>query len=136
LKNRDWISKSDPYCEALVNGVSRGRTEVRRNNLNPQWVKHLIKIGGLRPGDELEFKVWDDDRHTRCPGRLPGPQDKNRQSLGSCKLLLPAVGEKKDEWLHLTGTKAEVGDGEPPQLRVVLEVKDAATYRPHACTDA
>jgi len=123
LKNRDWMGKSDPYCELFVGGVSRGQTEVRWNNLSPQWDKGSITIRGLRPGDELEFKVWDDDR------LLPGmSQERNRESLGSCKLPLPAAGEKKDEWLQVEGAAEEVGDGEPPHLHVAVEVRsDAAT---------
>jgi hypothetical protein len=116
LKNRDSVGKSDPYCELFVNGVSKGRTEVRWNNLNPQWHSGAIKVRGLYPEDELEFKVWDDDRI------LPGMSlAKNRECLGSCKLTLPAVGEKKDEWLELVGTAEEVSAGESPQLRVVVQ---------------
>ncbi|CAK0846908.1 unnamed protein product [Prorocentrum cordatum] len=123
LNNRDWLGKSDPYCELFVGGVSRGQTEVRWNNLSPQWDKGSITIRGLRPGDEVEFKVWDDDR------LLPGmSQERNRESLGSCKLPLPAAGEKKDEWLQVEGAAEEVGDGEPPHLHVAVEVRsDAAT---------
>merc|ERR1719277_1039840 len=51
-------------------------------------------------------------------------QENHRECLGSCKLPLPAVGEKKDAWLQVVGSKDEVGGGEPPQLHVVVEMKD------------
>ena len=124
LKNRDWMGKSDPYCELLVNGVTKGHTSVTWNSLNPQW-DSVIAIEGLRPGDELEFKVWDDD--TWFSGQN---MENHRQSLGSCELPLPAVGEKKDAWLQVVGGKDEVGGGEPPQLHVVVEMKARAGPRP------
>merc|ERR1719277_1340283 len=47
-------------------------------------------------------------------------QENHRECLGSCKLSLPAAGEKKDAWLQVVGSKDEVGGGEPPQLHGVV----------------
>jgi len=121
LKNRDSnaMGKSDPYCELLVNGVSKGQTEVRWNSLYPQWGKGSFEVRGLRWFDVLELKVWDHDRVLPMMS-----QEQHRESLGSCKMPVPAVGTKKDEWLQVVGTAEEVGGGEPPQLHVIVQIHE------------
>ena len=68
LVNRDTGSKSDPFC--IMYGFSNksgkwvelGRTEVIKDNLNPDWVKKFIipyKFNEVQP---IKFEIWDYDQ--------------------------------------------------------------------------
>ena len=67
LVNRDITSKSDPQCFLYIrHGLSDkfieiGRTEVIKDNLNPDWVKKFEIQFKFNESQLLKFELWDID---------------------------------------------------------------------------
>ncbi|XP_054164374.1 copine-9-like [Oppia nitens] len=67
LINRDITSKSDPQCILYIrHGLSDkfieiGRTEVIKDNLNPDWIKKFDIQFKFNESQLLKFELWDFD---------------------------------------------------------------------------
>jgi len=95
LDKMDWFGKSDPFIEILRSTESNQyilvhRTEVIKNNLNPEWKPFRISIRTLSNGDDdrdLRFDVYDWNRsgsheiigsfHTSVRKLRTGPNNDN-----------------------------------------------------------
>lgn len=70
LKNRDTFSKSDPFCKVLMwnpqhsNFDEISRTEVLKNDLNPNWSTSITLDYYFETQQPLKFEVYDYDSHT------------------------------------------------------------------------
>jgi len=62
LRNADLFGKSDPYCVCQIPNKDKAifRTKVIDNTLNPDW-NEQGEIAGYEEGDNLLFKVYDQD---------------------------------------------------------------------------
>lgn len=67
LINADVLSKSDPYCVIQMKESWQekyfeiGRTEIIKDNLNPEWVKKFEINFNFETVQKLRFEVWDQD---------------------------------------------------------------------------
>ena len=66
LKNKDVLSKSDPFCIIyLENNQSKyyeiGRTSAKKNNLNPNWSDSFIVDYFFEVKQNIRFEVYDYD---------------------------------------------------------------------------
>ena len=66
LKNKDLLSKSDPFCIVyLENNSSKyfeiGRTSRKKNNLNPNWSESFIVDYFFEVKQNIRFNVYDYD---------------------------------------------------------------------------
>lgn len=67
LINADVLSKSDPYCLVQMKEPWQekyfeiGRTEIIKDNLNPEWVKKFLINYNFETIQKLRFAVWDQD---------------------------------------------------------------------------
>lgn len=67
LRNKDYLSKSDPYCvvsmkEPWQDHFSQiARTEMIKDSLNPQWVKKVVLDYNFETIQKLRFEIRDDD---------------------------------------------------------------------------
>ncbi|XP_031627870.1 copine-8-like [Contarinia nasturtii] len=68
LINADVLSKSDPYCVIQIKEESWqekyceiGRTEIIKDNLNPEWVKKFLINFNFETVQKIRFEVWDHD---------------------------------------------------------------------------
>jgi len=59
VRNADIGGKSDPYCEAIIQGLSR-KTNVIDNDLNPVWNTNFAFFTQNMP-NSIDFKLWDQD---------------------------------------------------------------------------
>jgi len=69
LRDRDWLSKSDPYI--LISRPSTTgsfqvlrRSETKKNSLNPDWADFLINESEIGPHEQdlrLKIEIFDDD---------------------------------------------------------------------------
>ncbi|SCV05484.1 LANO_0H08504g1_1 [Lachancea nothofagi CBS 11611] len=58
LKNLEKFGKIDPYARVLVNGVARGRTDVRESTLNPVW-NQGIYVAVSSPNQRITLECMD-----------------------------------------------------------------------------
>jgi len=69
LLNRDIVSKSDPQCIVYqFNGSQYQeicRTEVIKDNLNPDWVKKVVIPYQFNVKQQLRFEIFDYDPYTQ-----------------------------------------------------------------------
>jgi len=112
LRNADWTSKSDPYCECEVVGKGSGKltTAMVSDSLDPVW--DFEGAVDCAEGDSLSFKVLDKDLVSS-------------DSLGS--ITIPAAAFQEE------GFDGEVlleqgGSGLKPYLRVSITGPDGKTY--------
>lgn len=67
LINADVLSKSDPFCIVQMKQSWQdrfyeiGRTEIIKDNLNPQWVKKFLINFNFESVQKIRFEVWDQD---------------------------------------------------------------------------
>lgn len=67
LINADVLSKSDPYCIIKMKEPWQdkyyeiGRTEIIKDNLNPEWVKKFLINFNFETVQKMRFEVWDED---------------------------------------------------------------------------
>ena len=69
LRDRDWLSKSDPYLVISKPSVSGGfhvlrKSETKKNSLNPDWADFLFNENELSQHDldlRLKVEVFDND---------------------------------------------------------------------------
>lgn len=67
LLNKDIASKSDPYCVVFVKWPWQekfnelDRTEVVKNNLNPEWVKKIVMNYHFESIQYMRFEIRDQD---------------------------------------------------------------------------
>lgn len=61
LKNKDVLSKSDPFAVVLVNGVEIGRTEVQRDNLNPVFKTPILMEYLFEEIQDIRVALYDSD---------------------------------------------------------------------------
>ncbi|XP_031628977.1 copine-8-like [Contarinia nasturtii] len=67
LLNRDYLSKSDPYCVVSLKAQYEDeyheieRTEMIKDSLNPQWVKKVVLDYNFETIQKLRFVIRDDD---------------------------------------------------------------------------
>ena len=65
LKNLDLFTKSDPKCEVFEfvgdRWTSLGKTEVKNNNLNPDFAKSFNLKYYFEKIQKLKFVMWDHD---------------------------------------------------------------------------
>ncbi|XP_053401185.1 copine-3-like isoform X2 [Mercenaria mercenaria] len=102
LENKDFLGKSDPYLQ-ISKGNPDGswqvvhRTEVVKNNLNPQWRQFSLPVNTLCGGDKsklIMFEVfdWDSDgSHDLIGGFTVSLQDL-QSSVGK---EFPVINEHK-----------------------------------------
>ncbi|CAL1546463.1 unnamed protein product [Lymnaea stagnalis] len=105
LENKDFMGKSDPFLE-----VSRGlpdgtwqvvhRTEVVKNNLNPEWRPFSVRLQLLCGGDRtrpIRFDVFDwdgDGSHDLIGGFTSTLEELSKASTGQ-QVTWPCVNEGK-----------------------------------------
>ncbi|SCU86571.1 LAME_0D06744g1_1 [Lachancea meyersii CBS 8951] len=58
LRNLEKFGKIDPYARVLVNGVARGRTDVRESTLNPVW-NLGIYVAVTSPNQKITLECLD-----------------------------------------------------------------------------
>ena len=58
LRNLEKFGKIDPYARISVNGVARGRTEVRESTLNPVW-NQGIYVAVTSPNQRITLECLD-----------------------------------------------------------------------------
>lgn len=73
LRNKDAFSKSDPVCVLYMKETGQdrffevGRTEMIKDNLNPQWVKKFDLEYRFEERQMLQFRIYDwDNKSTRA----------------------------------------------------------------------
>jgi len=74
LRDADVIGKSDPFVEAVINGLTRS-TPVIQDNLNPVWNSSFAYFVQKQP-DLVDFHLFDEDDNSK------------NDSLGDSKLEL------------------------------------------------
>lgn len=71
LLNKDYLSKSDPYCLVLIKDswketfVELGRTETIQDTLSPEWIKKFIIDYNFEIVQKMRFEIWDQDPEGR-----------------------------------------------------------------------
>ncbi|SCU88247.1 LADA_0E09054g1_1 [Lachancea dasiensis] len=58
LRNLEKFGKIDPYARVSVNGVARGRTDVRESTLNPVW-NQAIYVAVTSPNQKITLECFD-----------------------------------------------------------------------------
>lgn len=58
LRNLEKFGKIDPYARVLVNGIPRGRTDVRESTLNPVW-NQGIYVAVTSPNQRITLECLD-----------------------------------------------------------------------------
>ncbi len=117
LSDQDVLSKSDPFCVLFVKSqaghwVEVGRTEVVRDNLNPEFHKKFVVAYSFEERQEVKFEVYDKDEHSnvldvhdflgRCVTTLGGIVSSGREfsaplkdgPAGSGKSTITVVAEE------------------------------------------
>lgn len=67
LLNKDYLSKSDPYCLVLMKDswqekfFELGRSETIKDSLSPDWVKKFIIDYNFEIVQRIRFEIWDLD---------------------------------------------------------------------------
>lgn len=67
LINADVLSKSDPFCTVQMKETWQdkffeiGRTEIIKDNLNPEWVKKFEISYNFETVQKMRFQIWDED---------------------------------------------------------------------------
>mmetsp|Transcript_5176 Transcript_5176/g.9026 ORF Transcript_5176/g.9026 Transcript_5176/m.9026 type:complete len:682 (-) Transcript_5176:1507-3552(-) len=89
LINRDTFSKSDPLLVVRMNGVEAGRTEVVRDNLNPDFIKAIEIVYRFEERQLLEIDVVDVDSEYSA-ANVQAIDLKKQDYLGSSSVV---VGE-------------------------------------------
>uniref|UniRef100_A0AAV1UNV1 C2 domain-containing protein n=1 Tax=Peronospora matthiolae TaxID=2874970 RepID=A0AAV1UNV1_9STRA len=100
LKDRDIISKSDPFAVLYVkNGgmwTTIGRTEAKKDDLNPVWTKLFLVEFHFESVQHLKVEVYDQD--SSSPDKL-----KDQDFIGSAEFtlgqLMGAEGQSGSFWL-------------------------------------
>lgn len=62
LRKMDRFSDSDPFAVVMINGSEIGRTEVVRNNHNPEFVKSFLLDYFFEEVQKVEVRVYDEDK--------------------------------------------------------------------------
>ncbi|CAH0476660.1 unnamed protein product [Peronospora belbahrii] len=85
LKDRDIISKSDPFAVLYVKCGTQwtqlGKTEAKKNELNPTWIKLFILEFHFESIQQLKVEVYDQD--SSSPGKL-----KEQDFIGKAEFTL------------------------------------------------
>ncbi|XP_059156094.1 copine-3-like [Physella acuta] len=132
LSNKDLLSKSDPFLE-ISQPVSDGswqiahRTEVIKNNLNPEWRPFTLRMKSICNGDmtrPIRFTVFDFDKN--------GSHD----LIGSFESTLSEIIKAKDHavsWPCVNESKRGKKKGYTDSGTVVLNT--LKIYREHTFLD-
>lgn len=129
LLNLDITSKSDPFCIVKMKETWQdayfevGRTEIIKDNLNPEWVKKFLINYSFETVQKIKFEVWDVDpgqndylgefettiadivpfSGTRLVAKLTAPKNKNcgqivlvTEEVAACKQTIRMQFEAKN----------------------------------------
>jgi len=99
LVNKDFGSKSDPYCVVTVGEIS-DRTETVAGNLDPVWNDKMSFFVAKKP-DSVTFSVFDDDSKNKGLG---GKDDVLGETKFAIRDLFQTGGSYEGE-LNLEGVK-------------------------------
>jgi|MDSY01.1.fsa_nt_gb hypothetical protein len=62
LRKMDYFSDSDPFCVVYLNGVEIGRTEIIRDNHNPEFTKSFLVDYFFEEVQTVQVRVFDEDK--------------------------------------------------------------------------
>ncbi|XP_005103025.1 copine-3 [Aplysia californica] len=106
LDNKDFMGKSDPFLEVSVpqadgNWQVIHRTEVVKDNLNPEWRPFTVRVQtlcGNDPSRPIRFSVfdWDGDGSHDLIGNFTSTYEELKKAIDS-EVTWPCINEKKKE---------------------------------------
>jgi len=124
LLDRDVIGKSDSMVIAMMGGVELGRTEVMRNQLNPNFVRPIECTYRFEERQVVEFSVVDVDTAYAAGGEQAIDLTK-QDFLGSCAVVLGdvvgATGMTKVVHLELPQRFQSKAHKKNPLLKIKVE---------------
>ncbi|KAA8496667.1 Protein BONZAI 1 [Porphyridium purpureum] len=90
LLDRDIVTKSDPMLVVVMNDVEVARSEVIKDNLNPDFVTPIQVVYRFEEAQPIQFYVYNVDTKYDQMDTRAIPLDE-QDFLGSCKLLLAEI---------------------------------------------